>query len=610
MELRGAGSFLDKALYTGEHRSESIHTIADAVLNSVVNDGDYPVTAIDTDNSGVTQRKISVDFKNTPVNRALKKLATFAGGPSRVAWGVRPSAASSNFGTAYFKVWAGHLWEKDASVDRRIHSVSDGKILSYLVEPKSGDVVNEATVIGDEIGGDPAVTDKEFYSATAKSPESIADFGKRSRVIHDSGLQNDGQCAVVAHGAVQESASRRIAARLRFLEDPGNRVMLGSGEAYNVLYDLKKPAKILLPRHGPRTFRNWGHSKLAYHAERDASTPRYLKVDTANGPTGADIVIQDPATLGSGDQRLYAFTTAYTDNTYSSQGLNIMEVRRRLGLIWLPSASVWVLHIVRLNSAGTTWNSIANSGATTRTNAQLAAEHLTALEVKYLNGTQNTYTAYWSDGTTVTQMCTVNENRSSIYSTGTPQEILLNAVGSSNSSTDPQVPGDSSGADYSILHVWRAYSTPVTTFLGLHDDETPAFKHWKDLVLMTNFALTEDGGAQDSALVRYALGNTTRPCGYDAVPVNAAATSQFEESELFTRRNYDWLLGNDRAPAAYGTHLEVYPERAKVAMRHLGGPLLIDVQGDAGTRPMSDLAGELVDRVQEAEEIGRKGFKK
>ena len=611
LRLRGAGQFLKQSTYTGDHEAESIHDIADAVLDSMIPVGsggtgldDTPVKAKDTDDAGTLSRKVSIAFDHTPVSRALKQLAALAGGPSRVAWGVRPATASSSFGVGYMKLWAGHLYEKEASTDRRMFTLERGQVASYHVEARNSDVRNVVTVIGDELGLDPDDTAREFHSATAECEESIKLYGRRAATIRDSSLQTDGQCALVAAGECQASASRRVRAKVKALVRMTDVVTVGASSVYGLVQTaLKVPAKVVTVRDRNRPLRFWGDSQQVYHAERDASTARYLEVETASGPTGADLVIQDPATLGSGDKRLYEVTRVQTDNNYSTTGLYILEVDERLGLFYFPSGGAWKLGIGYKNSGGT-WVSFGVSAAT-RSNAQIAAEHTVALEVAYQSGTNMGLAAYWGDGTTTTQMLTGALAYSSIYSTGTPSRILLNGMGSAGAAPLPA--GDCSGADYSQLLVWRAWSGATATFLNNHGNQGPPFKRLGDLVLATNFGLTEGGAATDSGQARYAFGQTTRPRGWDAEPKNAGATSQFEDAATFTRRNHAWACGDDLAPAEYGTHLDLLPMRARFGYRGPDAPLSVKLEGEGGTRPASEAILLAAEAAAATEEITRKG---
>lgn len=615
--LRGAGEFLKRSIYTGTHRGESIHDIADAIFDSMIptdsggtGADDNPVKAKDTDNVGGLLRKVSIDFDAAKVDRCLSQLAALAGGPSRVAWGVRPGATSSAFGVAYFKAITGDLYEKEASLDRRMFSIAAGELRGYSVEAKNSDVENVVTVIGDELELDPDQTARRFYSATSICQESVELYGRRATIVRESSLQTDGQCALVAAGECQARASRKVLAKVDASIVLANRVTVGPSSRLGLIQTaLKSAGKLVTVRDRQRPLRFWGDSRKAYHAERDASTARYLDVDTSSGPTGSDLVVQDVHNLVANDQRLYVLKGARGSVAYTSQGLDVFEIEKRHLLLWSetsPASGVWRLVIGKRNAAGS-WVSLVTSGGTTRTTAQLLAAHTLALEIKYSSAANYTATAYWSDGGTVTQMATATEAKANVSTTGTPAHLLVNGGASGVGVLTPTVAGDCGSADYGVLEVWRDWSGTAAAFLATHDNEPAPFKRFGDLVLHTNFGITADGTATGAAQVRYAFGQATRPFGFDATPINAAASSQFEDVTTLLRRNYAWALGDDLAPAEYGTHLGIIPTRARVRYSGADLPVLLALEGEGGTRPASEYVQSAAEAAAKTEEITRKG---
>lgn len=610
LRLRGAGRFLKQFTYTGDHEAESIHAIADAAIQAVIDEGDSPITALDTDNAGALLRKVSISFENATLDVVLKKLADLAGGPTEVAWGVRPSADSDNFGTAYLKLWTGHLYEKDASVDRTAASVDQAQLYAYDISAKNSDIYNHITVIGDEIDGDPNDTGRTFYEAVATSPESIVQFGLRKKVVRESSLTNDGQCALLAAGIAASLGARRIMGSVKLFDAMSGYATLGGAtdKANNIVTRLKNPAKILIVRDKDKPYIAWGDSQTIYSAERNASTARFSTIDTANGPTGADIVIQDPKTLAVGNKRLYELTRTQTSVAYSTTGPYIMEVEGRLSMFYYPSGGNWKLGIGYKNTGGA-WVSFGLSAAT-RTAAQLAAEHTVALEVRYASASNMTLAAYWSNGTTTTQMLTGTLAYASLYGTGTPQKIIVNGMAWNGSAPAPA--GDCSGADYSQVIIWRDWdetgANTTTTFLDAHANETAPFKHWADLVLMTNAGLT-DASTPPNGWVRYAFGNATLDGEYIWAPSYSGSESVFEAGTAFSRRNYSWQLGDGDNARPLGTHIELRPLQARFKHSGDASPLQIEISAESSSRKASDTIEELIERVTEAEENARKGDK-
>ena len=109
--------------------------------------------------------------------------------------------------------------------------------------------------------------------------------------------------------------------------------------------------------------------------------------------------------------------------------------------------------------------------------------------------------------------------------------------------------------------------------------------------------------------MRYALGNTSRPSGYDWKPANAGDESQFEASAEFNRRNHTWLCGDQAAPVEWGSHLEVLPLKVKVEYAGDASPLNVSIDGDGATRPATEVFGKLAEKIAAAEENLRKGEK-
>jgi len=604
--LRGAGEFLKNTLYTGKHEGESIHAIADAIFDAAIADTGNPITAKDTDDSGILKRLVSIEFKHTPADRALKKLAELAGGPARVAWGVRPSDDGDDFGIGYMKLYAGHLYEKDTGVDRQVFTVDRSQILEYSTEAKSSGIENHIQVIGDATKTDPLDPNKQFHSGEAYSQDSIDQHGLRKSVVYDSSLETDGQCALVAAGICRDMASRQIDAEVEFVDHMrGNLIdTVGGVKKYfgMVPTTAKYPARLLIVRDQARDYRAWGDSQDVYRAIRNASTPRYSTIDTDNAPTGANLPIQDPVTLTSGDKRLYVFKRAQTGTTYTTSGLYIMEIKNRVGLLYAPSGGNWLLVIAYRNAAGT-WGTFAASTAT-RSTAQISAEHTVALEVKYDSATNMRLAAYWGDGTTVTQMVNGTLAYTSMYSTGTPTRILVNGLVSSSGSPSPA--GDCASSDTSLVEIWKSWDdTATATFLATHDNETPPFKRWGDLVLLASPSLRNVAG---NAWVRYAFGTATLAGEYTWTPQAAGSESLFTPGTAFTRRNYSWMLGSGSHEAALGTHLEIVPERMTCEWHGIDAPLLIKARGSGGSKRASEIMEDLSGLIGDALENASKGI--
>jgi hypothetical protein len=605
VKLRGAGSFLGEAEYSGTHEGDSIYTVVTAIFQSMIDAGDNPVTAQSVTNEGAMKRKVTVEFKNTKVSKALKELAKLAGGTARCCWGIRPRSSSDNFGEAYFALWAGHLWEKYTTTDRNAFSIDRAQLLTYTLAAKNSDVYNSITVVGGEIEGDPNDTARTFYTATVESDDSITRYGRRARVERDGGLKTDGQCAVAAAGICKAESTRAISVNLEYLDSLSNGVTFG-GKNRGLVHDLRDGGKLLLVRDQFRQVENWGDSLAAYHAERDTGTARYSYIDLSSQPTGDDEVLIDPHSLTSGEKRLYEFTLSFTGTSYSTSGLYLMELQDRLGLFYLPSGGNWKL-AVAYKTTGGTWTALGTSAAT-RTSAQISAEHTIALEVRYQTAAVADVNAYWSDGTTTTLLVNTSITLANLNSTGTPARITVNGLNAGSGAPVPA--GDCGSADYSQVVVWRDWdesgSNTTTTFLDAHANETPPYKHWADLVLMTNAGLTDSNGY---GYVRYALGNTSRPSGYDWIPGNAGSASQFEASAEFYRRNHTWLCGDQAAPVEWGSHLEVLPLKVKVEYAGDASPLNVSIDGDGATRPATEVFGKLAEKIAAAEENQRKGEK-
>ncbi len=609
LKLRGAGQFLKQYTYTATHKAESIHTIADAAIQAVIDEGESPITAMDTDNAGVLQKKVSVEFENDPLDRVLKTLADLAGGPAMVAWGVRPSSASSSFGTAYLKLNTGHLYEKDNSASRDIFTVDQAQIYDYELEARNSDIRNHIVVIGDQIENDHRDDNKDFYTAEVESGDSIEQFGRRKKVVRDSSLKTDGQCALLAAGTCKNLAARRIAAKARFtLAMNGNLTEGGATDkAKSLLYHLKNAGRLVVIRDKDKAFSAFGDSRNVLSITRNASTARYATIDTSNGPTDSDEVIQDPASLAASDKRLYEFTRIQTGTTSTSSPatLYIAEIEDRLGVAWYASGANWKMLLAKRDNTGT-WGVIGTSSVTVTT-AKIQAEHTVALEVRYNAVGSITVAGYFSDGTTTTQMISSTVTLATLYGMGTPRTLYVNATASS---AGPAPAGDCAAADYSQVLVWKDWDetggNTTATFLDAHANESAPFQRWGDLVLMTN-ASDRDSSSPANAWVRYAFGNSTLDGEYAWTPSYDGGEVAWEDSTDFSHRKHTWRLGTGSSALPFGTHLEIVAMRAKVKHTGADSPLQITLTGEAGTRLTPDVFEDIIDRVTIAEGNQRKG---
>jgi len=609
LRLRGAGEFLKDFRYTGVHEGETIGSIASTVAQSMIDAGDTPVKSKDIDTLGASSRKVSVEFKDEPINKVMKALVELAGGESFFSYGVKPAATASSYGTLYFKAWTGHLWEKSGSADRAIASVDKSQLISHTIDSSASGVFNDIKVVGEEIEGDPADTSRVFYTGTAASEESIALYGRRKKTVSESGLRNDGQCLIAAASKARALCSRELKVKTTLFDSLSGLVTANEGgtlKYYSPLYYLKNGGKLLVVRDKPKDYRAWGDSKSIYAATRNATTARYSVIDTGNGPTGADIVNFDPHTMSStSDRRLVEWTRRQVSTTATSSPatLYIGEVENRLSIAWYASGGAWKLLIAKRDNTGT-WGPAAVSAGTVTT-AKIQAEHTVALEYYWVSSGTIQVAGHFSDGTTVTTMIAgTNISLSTLYSTGSTDKIVLNGL-ALNAGVAPA--GDASSADYSQVLVWKSWSGTTASFLGGHQNTTPPFKRYGGLVLMTNAGLRD---SNDAAFVRYAFGNGTLDGEYAWTTSAVSSESEFQDDSAdFTRRNYDYQLGTRVNQRALGTHLEVYPEKIKVTHNGSTAPLLVEVQGFGGLMSASEAIEEVNDRVTEASKNAEKGSK-
>jgi hypothetical protein len=601
LKLRGVGQFLKTILITKDFTGKKLGEAVKAVLDDVIAADGSPVTAKDVDLGGVSQRRVSLEFDRVPADRVLRELADHAGGPARAAWGIRSDADSDDMGTAYFKLWAGHLYEKDVTVERRIFTVPGSSVIKREVS-----TVNSVTVLGAEIDQRIQRSGKRFYEATVEAKDSINRFGRREKFIEDSGLRSDGQCALLAASIVKERGNRRMEIEAEALIELKDR-STAAGEHFGVLQrSIKWPGTVTLIRDSSRPYIPWGDSQEVYHATRQTGSKNFLTIDTSAAPTGTDEPLFDLTTgLTSGAKRLYLMLTTRSAVVAPLINLNVIELDQGLGAGWTAAGANWRLTIYKRNSAGS-WVSVATS--TAFTTAQLAEERTVAIRVEYVSGTQFKVAGYQYRTATgaVNIIPSTNVTHSTIYASAGQDRIYVNAMGSSALDTFAGATnGDSQELELGYLAVLKDWDGAVTDLMDDVGLMQFPFKLYPKLALLTNFGQQKAG----KGMVRYAFGQSAREIGFDAEATGSGSNSQFEErTAAFTSfRTYSWLLGNELASRALGTQLELLPFKATVKYGGPGAPLRLRISGESGSRLATDAISAISESVSKAQENQRNG---
>ena len=218
--MRGAGRFLEDAIYTGNFENSSLATIAETVADSIVETVDadrlFPLYSRAVTTGGTLARKISTEYKAKSIASILKELQIIAGGGGRAIWGVEPKDDADQLGQIYLRFWTGHLYERQGSDELRSWDFDASQVIKFEANANATGIVNSCKVVGSERPGEPLATENEglpekvYHEATIESPDSIAKFGKRVKVEEDSSLTSNGQCAMVAAGIVKSSCSRTV----------------------------------------------------------------------------------------------------------------------------------------------------------------------------------------------------------------------------------------------------------------------------------------------------------------------------------------------------------------------------------------------------------------
>lgn len=606
LKLRGVGQFLKSILVTKDFTGKKLGEAVKAVLDDVIAADGSPVTAKDVDLGGVAQRRVSLEFDRVPADRVLRELADHAGGPSRVAWGVRSDADSDDMGTAYFKLWAGHLYEKDVTVERRIYTVPGSAVIKRQVSTVSSDIVNSVTVLGAEIDQRIQRSGKRFYEATVEAKDSINRFGRREKFIEDSGLRSDGQCALLAASVVKERGNRRMEIDAEALIELKDR-STADGEHFGVLQrTIKWPGTITLIRDSDKPYIPWGDSQEVYHATRQTGSKNFLTIDTSAAPTGTDEPLFDLTTgLTSGAKRLYLMLCRRPSTATPLININVIELDQGIGAGWTVAGANWRLTIYKRNTSGN-WVSVATS--TAFTTAQLAEERTVAIRVEYVSSTQFKVYAYqYRTGTgTVGIIPATTITHSTIYASAGQSRIYLNAMGSTAADTFyAAANGDSQEVEIGYFAVLKDWTGTVTSLMDDIALKQFPFKLYPNLALLTNFGQQKAG----KGMVRYAFGQSTREIGFDAEATGSGSNSQFEErTAAFTSfRTHSWLLGNDLASRALGTQLELLPFKATVKYGGPSAPLRVRISGESGSRLATDAISAISESVAKAQENQRNG---
>lgn len=605
--LRGIGQFLRTIPITRTFTGEKLGAAVAAVFDDVIASTGSPLTDHDVDLGGVCARRVSIEFDATPADRVLRELAQQAGGPARIAWGVRTSDDSDDMGIGYFKLWEGHHYQKTTGDQNPIDEVSEGNILSKKVTSVSSDIRNVVQVFGKEIEQTAADAPKVFLESTVEAKGSVNQFGRRQEIIFDTSLETVGQCALVAAGKVMERGSRLIDADLDLILPMDNKDR-ATGKAWNLLTrTLKFPAKIVPIRDRNIEYLPWGDDRKIYAAIRNTSAHSYAKIDLSNAPTArADAPLLDLTSAWSiGEQRAISLLQNRPSMVApSGPGVFIAEWDRGLALVWIPSASDWKLGVIYRNAAGN-WTLLALAG-TVRTSAELANDHTVCLRVRYLSGTQVEVMAYHRDvaNGTVLLVGVTAINNSAFSATGTTDRIYVNAAASSGIDTFPgATKGDSGTCKTVSVVITGSKPGAFPDFLTDIGANTFPFKFYPHLLLQSNFGNLVGGVGS----TRYSYGQTAKLSEFNFEPLGDAAKSEIiEDATAFSlHRGYSWRLGTATYSREYGGHFELFPFRAKMKYSGKGAALRIRLTGESGSRTATGFIEAMTDQIQKANEASR-----
>jgi len=633
IKLRGAGHALEDLTYTGEFASTAISTIADTVLATAIaaSDGErvVPIKAKDVEISGVLARKITVSYDNKKISEILKELQKFAGGPPKMIYGLEPGTQADEYCRAYVRQWKGHLYDRDAT-SHRSYGFDKRQILDFKITADASKIVNSAKVIGMELGEviqtDETVTgqtEKIYAQAEVESAESVKLFGKRHQVVMEQDLATDGQCAIHAAGIVKAGANREITVQAKSLARIGNLESKDAGatDHLNVVSScLHRPGPLVLFRNENRPPLKWMDSTNDYRAGRSAGDARFLKVDlsaTDYGTLAADYLICPNLRnrMGAGKGRLFVFRMDWDNTTYSSQGLNVMEMDRQFGLfLYDTGAGAWSSRVAYYQNSTTNWKPTTNSETNTVTTAAIEAEHLIAVQINDNGGSAST-DAYIYHITTAGAVTRIGSHAAEIptatVKNHVPPAWFINAARTNGSA--PATPGDCGTANYRSGAVFNSITHDGTTdwtqatiegaLAKMGNNPGPPFRRWKELVGLTQFGITNSSG---HGFVRIGMGQTAYSGGYLAKPEGAAVYSQITDSATITNgRLNTWLLGDRRKSERYGSHVEVLPTSAKFATVGKDAPVSVTIKGQTDAVTATDYLEGLRDSLSAVEENSR-----
>lgn len=606
--LRGAGELLEGFVYTGEFKGTKIGNAAQTVLSTLIGATGSPISAVDVELGGICQRRFSKEYDNTPIDRVMKDLAELAGGTEMIAWGARPADDYEDNCVAYFQPFTGHLYEKDGTVvtHPRTYSVPGRAIHQLELTNISSDIRNRIIVLGAERPRSGINGVVRRFSAFAEARESVIRFGRRQKIVQDSGLKTDGQCALVAAGKVQELGNRHLELDAKVFLNLQNTPTEGT-LVKNLLNDtLMRPGRVLLLRNEANGYVPWGDSHNNYRATRNASTANFLRIRTQDQPATDPALLDLKAALASGAARLYLFHQ-YRSAMVSPTGMvAVAELDRALSVGWVetsPGSAVWNLRVAYRNAAHA-WTTLATS-ASSRTTAQLAQVHTVGLEIQRVDASNFSVAVHFWDaaGGAVTYIAATNLAHASISSTATVNGLYVNAVLTSGLDS-PTYVGDCNTSATSWVAAWKAYPT-LPGFLASIGSGRPPFKRYPNMVMLTDFGKLD---ADEAAWVRWAFSQTDVLGEFAAIPVGLAAQSAIDAAvRIFTCRNYSWFLGENEYARNYGTHPEMIPSEVKIDWGGHDAPLSLEITGEVGSRGASKILESLAAKIQAAEESQRTG---
>jgi len=601
--LRGAGSVLEDLTFTGSFNGEKITDVAHQVLAATIRSGSF-ISFRDVDAGGVLQRRVTKTYDRTSVAKILTELAEAAGGPSMVAWGVRPpDNGATQQAIAYFKVFGAHLYSKDsgAADPPRAFAIGGSMALSKTLQFTTSDIRNVVTVIGDRLEGRPGEAIR-YVSASALSQDSIGRYGARYLTVQDSALKTEGQCSAVAAGKVIELASRRVETELEALVTMRN-APTKNGKARNLVNDtILRPGKVFTVRDEGENFVPWGDNRKVLSTVRNVGTPEFLRVDLTSAPSTDAPLVDLKTGLGSGVARIYVVQQARPAMVTPTTGVSVLELDRAIAVAWEESApAVWKLATYYRNAAHA-WTALGLSTAT-YTTAQLADVHLVALEVSRNSGTvHNVKTWVWRSAVAVL-MTSDTLTASLVSSEATTSSLYVNATRTSAVDT-PAAGGDSQAAETLWLAAFKTWPAGVTEIDQLQaiGSGRPPWKRYRDMVLLSDFPKYDAAGGL--VLFRYSFNQVARRTAFDGVLVAGATVA--DASSAFFARNYDWQLGGGPYRRTLGTHVEIFPAGVEFQYGGPRGKLYLRVSGATGARTASAALQEIAVAIQEAQENARK----